>query len=130
MTYLVDTTWIIEYLRGNQEVIQHLRSLRDEGLSIAIVSLAELYEGVFRSNNPSSNEAALKDFLTGVTILSIDEEVCIIFGREMARLRQRGMSVGDMDLLIAATALRHNLTLLTQDQDFQRVENLDTIFLN
>jgi tRNA(fMet)-specific endonuclease VapC len=130
MTYLVDTTWIIEYLRGNQEVIQRLRSLRDEGLSIAIVSLAELYEGVFRSNNPSSNEAALKDFLTGVTILSIDEEVCIIFGREMARLRQRGMSVGDMDLLIAATALRHNLTLLTQDQDFQRVENLDTIFLN
>ncbi len=75
MTYLADTTWIIEYLRGNQEIIQRLQSLRDEGLSIAIVSLAELYEGVFRSNNPSGNEAALKDFLNGVTVLTIDEEV-------------------------------------------------------
>ena len=127
MTYLADTTWIIEYLRGNQEIIQRLQSLRDEGLSVAIVSLAELYEGVFRSNNPSGNKAALKDFLNGVTILTIDEGVCIIFGREMARLRQRGMSVGDMDLLIAATALRHNLTLLTQDRDFDRVQGLEII---
>lgn len=56
------------------------------------------------------------------------EEVCIIFGREMARLRQVGMPVGDMDMLIAATALRHDLTLLTADRDFERIENLDTIF--
>ena len=128
MKYLVDTTWVIEYLRGNQTIIQRLQSYRDEGLAIAIVSLAELYEGVFRSNNPAGNETILKDFLTGVTILGIDEEVCIIFGREMARLRQGGMAVGDMDALIAATALRHDLTLLTADRDFERVQNLTTIF--
>ncbi len=128
MKYLVDTTWVIEYLRGNQTIIQRLQSYSDEGLAIAIVSLAELYEGVFRSNNPAGNETILKDFLTGVTILGIDEEVCIIFGREMARLRQGGMAVGDMDALIAATALRHDLTLLTADSDFERVQNLNTIF--
>ena len=48
----------------------------------------------------------------------------------MARLRQVGMAVGDMDLLIAAIALRHDLTLLTADRDFERVENLNTIFSN
>ena len=83
---------------------------------------------MFRSNSPADNETILKDFLTGVTILGIDEEVCIIFGREMARLRQAGMAVGDMDVLIAATALRHGLTLLTADRDFERVENLTIIF--
>ena len=83
---------------------------------------------MFRSNNPAANEAILKDFLTTVTILGIDEEVCIIFGREMARLRQVGRTVGDMDLLIAATALRPDLTLLTADHDFERIENLTTIF--
>ena len=128
MKYLVDTTWVIEYLRGNQDIIQRLQTYSAEGLAIAIVSMAELYEGVFRSNNPAGNETILKDFLTGVTVLGIDEEVCIIFGREMARLRQVGMTVGDMDLLIAATALRHDLTLLTADRDFERVEHLNTIF--
>ena len=77
MKYLVDTTWVIEYLRGNQDIIQRLQSYRAQGLAIAIVTLAELYEGVFRSNNPAGNEAILKDFLTGVTILGIDEEVCV-----------------------------------------------------
>ena len=124
MKYLVDTTWVIEYLRGNQDIIQGLQAYRAEGLAIAIVSLAELYEGVFRSNNPAGNEAILKDFLTDVAVLGIDEEVCIIFGKEMARLRQIGMGVGDMDLLIAATALRHDLTLLTADRDFERVKDL------
>lgn len=128
MKYLVDTTWVIEYLRGNQDIIQRLQTYSAEGLAIAIVSMAELYEGVFRSNNPAGNETILKDFLTGVTVLGIDEEVCIIFGREMARLRQVGMTVGDLDLLIAATALRHDLTLLTADRDFERVEHLNTIF--
>ncbi len=88
MKYLVDTTWVVEYLRGNEDIVQRLQAYGAEGLAIAIVSLAELYEGVFRSNNPTGNETTLKDFLTGVTVLGIDEEVCIIFGREMARLRR------------------------------------------
>ena len=54
MKYLVDTTWVIEYLRGNQDIIQRLQSYEDAGLSIAIVSLAELYEGVFRSKTTVS----------------------------------------------------------------------------
>ncbi len=42
MKYLVDTTWIIDYLRGYQDAIQRLQAYRAEGLAIAIVSLAEL----------------------------------------------------------------------------------------
>ena len=124
MKYLVDTTWIVEYLRGNQEVAERLRSLREEGLAVAIVSVAELYVGVYRSNDPQGNESRLKDFLNGVSVLGIDEDVCRVFGRERARLRQSGTAVGVMDLLIAATALYHCLTLLTSDKDFERVENL------
>lgn len=128
MKYLVDTTWIIEYLRGSREVIQRLRSLRAEGLAVSIISVAELYEGVFRSNNPSGNEGKLKDFLSGVAVLGIDEEVCKLFGRERARLRRSGGTVGDMDLLIASTALHNGLTVLTADTDFRRVAGLNTIF--
>ena len=128
MTYLVDTTWIIEYLRGNHEIVQRLDSLKEEGLAVAIISVAELYEGVYRSSDPSGNESRLRDFLSGVTVLGIDEDACMIFGRERARLRQTGTTVGDMDLLIAAIALRDGLTVLTKDNDFRRVENLNAQF--
>lgn len=71
----------------------------------------------------------LRVFLNTVTVLGIDEDISVRFGREKSRLSQRGMVVGDIDLLIAATALHHDLTLLTSDSDFQRVEGLRVIFL-
>ena len=58
-------------------------------------------------------------------LLELDEETCRIFGRERARLRSAGMLIGDMDLLIGATALRHGLTLLTNNRrHFERIEGL------
>ena len=128
MKYLLDTNQVVYYLRQETRVIDDLQSRRGKGLAVSIISVAELYEGIFRATNPEEAERALKDFLSEVTILSIDEEVARIFGQERARLRQVGMPMSDLDLLIAATALRHDLTLLTADHDFERVENLNTIF--
>ena len=124
MRYLLDTTWIVEYLRGNADVISRVQALQDGALAVSLVSVAELYEGVFRSQDPVRNEAALKSFLEGVTVLGLTEDICVFYGRERARLYQEGNVVGAIDLLIAATALTHNLTLLTADRDFERVEGL------
>jgi tRNA(fMet)-specific endonuclease VapC len=129
MKYLLDTTWIVEYLRGNAEVISKVQELQEEGLAASIISVAELYEGVFRSNNPATNEQALKDLLSAVTVLDITQDICRVYGEEKSRLLQKGTVIGALDLLIAATALHHSLTLLTADHDFERVDNLQTIFL-
>jgi tRNA(fMet)-specific endonuclease VapC len=125
--YLIDTTWIIEYLRGNQAIARTLQQFRNEGLAVSVVSLGELYEGVFRSRNPTESERALSDFLKSVIILDLTAGISKTFGRERAELRRRGVPVGDLDLLIASTALQHSLTLLTADRDFERVQNLTTI---
>lgn len=47
LSYLIDTDWIIHYLNGYKEVVKKLSSLRNDGLAISIISLAELYEGVY-----------------------------------------------------------------------------------
>ncbi len=58
-------------------------------------------------------------------LVSIDEEVSRIFARERGRLRAAGQMIGDLDLFIGATALRHGLTLLTNNlRHFDRVEGL------
>lgn len=99
--------------------------MKEEGLAISVISLAELYEGVYRSPDPASNEEILKDFLSGVSVLGMAEEICKIFGRERGRLRKEGKPIGDFDLLIASTCLHYNLTLLTDNiKHFGMVENL------
>ena len=124
MKYLLDTTWIVEYLRGNPETISRIQELQEEGLAVSIISMAELYEGVFRSNQPEANEEALKDFVSAVTVLEVTEDMARRYGEEKARLVRQGTVIGALDLLIAATAQTHGLILLTNDQDFGRIPGL------
>jgi tRNA(fMet)-specific endonuclease VapC len=122
---LIDTDWAIHYLNDHSGVVQRLSELQDDGLALSMISLAELYEGVFYSRDPEGDEGDLQNFLRGVTVLGVDEEVCKIFGKERGRLRAAGQLVGDLDLLIGATALRYNLTLLTNNRrHFERIEGL------
>lgn len=49
-----------------------------------------------------------------------------IFGRTRFELRRRGQGIADLDLLIAATAVHHDLVLLTRNvRHFNRVPRLD-----
>jgi tRNA(fMet)-specific endonuclease VapC len=116
LRYLIDTDWIIHYLNGHPDIVSRLNTLRDEGCAVSVVSLAELYEGVYNSSNPAGNETALNDFLCGVTVVGIDDETCKIFGRQRGRLRVAGKMIGDFDLLIGSTGLRHGLTVLTNNR--------------
>jgi tRNA(fMet)-specific endonuclease VapC len=126
MNYLIDTDWVIDHLHHVERVSRRLEELAPQGLALSVISLAELYEGVYYSRDPARSEATLQRFLDpDLAILGIDEETCKLFGRERGRLRAAGRIIGDFDLLIAATALQYDLTLLTNNrQHFDRVEGL------
>ena len=128
MQYLLDTDWAISYLNDHPGTVRHLDTLRPEGIAISIVSLAELYEGPTNSSDPERNEKALTDFLGPFPIINLDVAICRIFGAERARLRAMGMLIPDMDLLIGATALRHGLTLLSNNRrHFGRLPGLSIV---
>jgi len=114
--YLVDTDWAVQYLRGDAGVVGRLEELKPEGLGLSVISLAELYEGVFSSRDPRASEEGLNNFLRRVVLIGIDEEICRLFGQERGRLRAGGKGVGDFDLLIGSTARRHDLTVLTNNR--------------
>ena len=63
MKYLIDTDWTIHYLNGKQSIVDQLIALRNEGLSISVISLAEVYEGVYYSLDPKSSQEGLNNFL-------------------------------------------------------------------
>jgi tRNA(fMet)-specific endonuclease VapC len=126
MNYLIDTDWVIDHLNQVERVTTRLHELAPEGLALSVVSLGELYEGVYYSQDPEASEASLQRFLNReLTILGIDEETCKLFGRERGRLRTIGQRIGDMDLMIAATALQYDLTLLSNNRrHFDRIDGL------
>ncbi len=128
MKYLVDTDWIIDHLNGVETVTKKLEKFAASGLYTSIISVAELYEGVYGSRNYEASLGALETFLEGIIIMSIDEETCKIFGRERNKLRKRGNIIGDFDLMIASICLKHNLTLLTNNRThFERISSLKII---
>ena len=83
---------------------------------------------MFYSTDPSGNELALRDFLSGIDVVQLDDEICRIFAMERGRLRAEGTIIGDFDILIGATAIRHGLTLLTNNRrHFERLNSLSMI---
>ena len=128
MRYLIDTDWAIEYLRGSVRIRARLNELREDGIAISIISVAELYEGRYVTRDPEGSEQQIQAFLAGLTLLPLDDETCRVFGRERGRLRAIGMLITDVDLFIAATAVRHGLTALTNNRrHFERVQGLEII---
>ena len=126
MKYLIDTDWCVYYLRGDEKISKKLNSFRKKGLAISIVTLVELYEGVYSSKNPRLAEQVLGNFLSGVIVLEIDVEICKIFGREKSKLKGTGRLIGDFDLLIASTCLYHGLTLLTNNKKhYQEIKSIE-----
>ncbi len=130
MQYLLDTTWLAEYLRGNPKFTQAIRERRAEGLGMSIVTLAELLSGVARSTDREKAEREVRRVLSEVQVLGIDEGIARIWGEEDARLTLAGTRIGDLDLFIAATALAGDLTLCTQNRKhFERVRGLKIVSL-
>jgi tRNA(fMet)-specific endonuclease VapC len=119
---------VIHYLNGHPAIVAHIQGLSADGIALSFISLAELYEGVFYSRDPRQSEEGLQMFLRGVAMLGVDDETTRIFGRERGRLRAEGKTVGDFDLLIGATALRHDLTILTNNRrHFELITKLQII---
>jgi len=125
MSYLVDTDWIINGLHGRPQALAVLEEHRDDGLGVSIITLGEVYEGAYNNPEPDVHSASFQEFLALFTVLPLTEDTMRHFARLRALLRKQGNLIPDLDLLIAATALEHELVLLTRNRrHFERVPDL------
>ena len=124
----MDSDWAIDYLNGFQSTIRKLDDLFPLGVGISVISLAEMYDGMYGSANVDQQERRLQELVDPMEVLSVDDAICRIFAQERRRLRSIGSLIGDMDLLIAATAIGNSVTLLTNNRrHFERVQGLSII---
>ena len=115
MRYLVDSDWLIDAIAGRPAAVVPLAQWSADGLAVSIIAVAEVYEGAFSAADPAATLAIFRAFLSNYTILPLTDEIAARFAQLRAALRRQGRLIPDMDLLIAATALEENLTLVTRN---------------
>lgn len=123
--YLVDTDIVASYLNGRPDAVALLRNCLPAGIAISVITFGEVFEGIYYGQHPAQHAAVFRRFLHGVTVLDVDRRVARRFARIRGELRRNGQLIPDADLLIAATALCHDLTIITRNiRHFQRVSAL------
>jgi len=123
--YLLDTDWIIQALAGREPAVRTLRNLAGSQVYASLITVGELYERAFVSANPQAHIASFRLFMAPYRHLGLSEPIMERFAETRASLRRRGQLLPDFDLLIAATALHHDLTVLTFNlRHFQRIPDL------
>lgn len=125
MSYLVDTDIVIGWLKGRQREVALLRELSQDELAISLITYGEIYEGLYYGRDVQSHTALFGQFLRWVDVLPLNRPIMRRFAQVRGQLRQSGQLINDSDLLIAATALHHDLTIVTHNlRHFSRIPHL------
>ena len=122
--YLLDTNICIYFLKGQFDLNQQIEKVGIENCYISEITIAELKYGVEKSVQKEKNRVILEKFQEKFSILPIFTSLDT-YAKEKARLKTKGKTLDEFDLLIGSTAITNSLTLATRNvSDFARLENI------
>jgi len=124
---ILDSNTISYYFRGDPQVVPRLQALRPADLGVPAIVEYELRYGLLRlpQDAAAPRLAALAALLLPMQLLAFDSECAFHAARIRVELEAAGTPIGPHDTLIAATALRHQATLVTRNvREFSRVQGL------
>lgn len=125
--YLFDTVACSRWRRGDPELRSRVEALpSDAALYTSVISVGELTLGIHKAPREHSEKLRQRtqEMLTRFkSIWGITQEVAEVYGDIVSRVPP-GQHIGQNDYWIAAVALTHDLMLITNDSDFDRVPGL------
>jgi len=127
-SFLLDTNFCVHFMRGRTWARSALAKMQVVDAAISAITVGELYEGAHRSEFTAKEIAKTEAFLKPFCIIPFGEEEAMEWGLIEARLRKEGNPNEAEDSKIAATAHKHNLTLVTGNlKHFARVNGLRVV---
>jgi len=123
---VLDTDILSAILKQNQLVIPKARAYLAEhgGFTFSILTRYEILRGL-KAKGATRQAIVFDSFSKRNNVLPVNDEVAVKAADIYADLSRRGELIGDADILIAATALAHNLGVVTNNEDhFRRIREL------
>ncbi len=124
---IVDTDTISYFFRNNADVIAKLDEyLLEHGfVFLSVVNYYEVLNGLY-FKDAKNQLPQFEQFVSLNQVLPLTEEIAKTAAGIYAELRKKGQTIGHNDVLIAGTAIVHNLTLITNNTShFSRIDGLE-----
>jgi len=121
---LLDTNVVIAFFNGSKSVLERVHSEIDR-IALSTLVVAELDYGAKASQKAEENLEKLYRFVDIVRVVPFDLECAKIFGTIKSKLRKMGKPTGEVDALIAATAMSNKAVLVTGNRKhFENIKGL------
>ncbi|MBE9205199.1 type II toxin-antitoxin system VapC family toxin [Nostoc sp. LEGE 06077] len=142
--YLLDTNHCSRIIFGDFNLIQQLQAHSEAGIATSVVVCGELLYMAAKSDQSIANLQQVRGFLDTIDIYPINLSISEVYGnlkgklvnafgpKEKAQRRNfnlQSLGFGDNDLWIAATTIYYNLTLVSTDNDFRRIQQVEMLTL-
>jgi predicted nucleic acid-binding protein len=126
---ILDTSVLIDVLRGEPAVVERERELDERGTAIvSTVSVMELWEGIQRADASESERERVAALLEGLRHADFDHDAAVVAGDIAATLTARGEMIDIEDVMIGAVALTRDQAVLTRNADhFARIDGLAVV---
>jgi tRNA(fMet)-specific endonuclease VapC len=137
--YLLDTNHCSRIILGETSIIRSLQEHIGFGVATSVIVQGELLYMVQKSSQQETNLRFVKSFLQTIDLYPISGGVADVYGslkgkiieyfgpKDKAKRRKftvQNLGFSDNDLWIASTALHYNLTVVSGDRDFQRIQQV------
>lgn len=137
---LLDTNHCSGIFGGNTDVISELQKCDSDILCTSFITEAELYFGAHRSEKFQENLFVVESFLNEIKTYSCDSKTSKAYGelkskllfhfgpREKQKRRKynlKKIGIGENDLWIASVAIAHDMTIISCDRDFIRIQEVE-----
>ena len=130
--YLLDTNILIELIRGNKNVIDHIIREGLDSCYMSVVSLYELYYGAYKAR--TYKEEYFEQEMTRIGMLRQRFKVIPLseeadnYAKTKLSLWKAGTPIDEYDIIIGSQALTYNLTVVTDNvKHFERMHNVNVV---